>query len=180
MKTALILSFDGRIFCLCYFQVNALDNLGQTSLHRAAYCGHLQTCRLLLSSGCDPSIVSLQGFTALQMGTESVQQLLQGTAALFRIHFLSNVVLHFTCRFKCCQEIIVNTKKYFCKRQYWVVEFLLHNHIHREGACSGVVNNIIYSLVFSYIDCQRSSEYFMVQPPGVILEKSQCREGGIL
>uniref|UniRef100_A0A8D2PFV0 Poly [ADP-ribose] polymerase n=1 Tax=Zosterops lateralis melanops TaxID=1220523 RepID=A0A8D2PFV0_ZOSLA len=58
-------------------KVNALDNLGQTSLHRAAHCGHLQTCRLLLSSGCDPSIVSLQGFTALQMGTESVQQLLQ-------------------------------------------------------------------------------------------------------
>ncbi|XP_067408936.1 poly [ADP-ribose] polymerase tankyrase-2 isoform X2 [Emydura macquarii macquarii] len=59
-------------------KVNALDNLGQTSLHRAAHCGHLQTCRLLLSSGCDPSIVSLQGFTALQMGNESVQQLLQG------------------------------------------------------------------------------------------------------
>ncbi|XP_034631682.1 poly [ADP-ribose] polymerase tankyrase-2 isoform X3 [Trachemys scripta elegans] len=58
-------------------KVNALDSLGQTSLHRAAHCGHLQTCRLLLSSGCDPSIVSLQGFTALQMGTESVQQLLQ-------------------------------------------------------------------------------------------------------
>ncbi|XP_032648990.1 poly [ADP-ribose] polymerase tankyrase-2 isoform X3 [Chelonoidis abingdonii] len=58
-------------------KVNALDNLGQTSLHRAAHSGHLQTCRLLLSSGCDPSIVSLQGFTALQMGTESVQQLLQ-------------------------------------------------------------------------------------------------------
>ncbi|XP_074815167.1 poly [ADP-ribose] polymerase tankyrase-2 isoform X3 [Natator depressus] len=58
-------------------KVNALDNLGQTSLHRAAHCGHLQTCRLLLSSGCDPSIVSLQGFTALQMGNESVQQLLQ-------------------------------------------------------------------------------------------------------
>ncbi|XP_048712418.1 poly [ADP-ribose] polymerase tankyrase-2 isoform X2 [Caretta caretta] len=58
-------------------KVNALDNLGQTSLHRAAHCGHLQTCRLLLSSGCDPSIVSLQGFTALQMGNENVQQLLQ-------------------------------------------------------------------------------------------------------
>ncbi|XP_062988968.1 poly [ADP-ribose] polymerase tankyrase-2 [Elgaria multicarinata webbii] len=58
-------------------KVNALDNLGQTSLHRAAYCGHLQTCRLLLSFGCDPSIVSLQGFTASQMGNESIQQLLQ-------------------------------------------------------------------------------------------------------
>ncbi|XP_060097296.1 poly [ADP-ribose] polymerase tankyrase-2 isoform X2 [Heteronotia binoei] len=58
-------------------KVNALDNLGQTSLHRAAHCGHQQTCRLLLSSGCDPSIVSLQGFTASQMGNESIQQLLQ-------------------------------------------------------------------------------------------------------
>ncbi|GAB5578608.1 poly [ADP-ribose] polymerase tankyrase-2 isoform X2 [Prionailurus iriomotensis] len=58
-------------------KVNALDNLGQTSLHRAAHCGHLQTCRLLLSYGCDPNIISLQGFTALQMGNENVQQLLQ-------------------------------------------------------------------------------------------------------
>ncbi|XP_070802584.1 poly [ADP-ribose] polymerase tankyrase-2 isoform X2 [Pituophis catenifer annectens] len=58
-------------------KVNALDNLGQTSLHRAAHCGHLQTCRLLLSFGCDPSIISLQGFTASQMGNESIQQLLQ-------------------------------------------------------------------------------------------------------
>uniref|UniRef100_A0A8C6RFG9 Poly [ADP-ribose] polymerase n=1 Tax=Nannospalax galili TaxID=1026970 RepID=A0A8C6RFG9_NANGA len=60
-------------------KVNALDSLGQTSLHRAAHCGHLQTCRLLLSYGCDPNIISLQGFTALQMGNENVQQLLQGT-----------------------------------------------------------------------------------------------------
>ncbi|XP_038620066.1 LOW QUALITY PROTEIN: poly [ADP-ribose] polymerase tankyrase-2 [Tachyglossus aculeatus] len=58
-------------------KVNALDNLGQTPLHRAAHCGHLPTCRLLLSCGCDPSVVSLQGLTALQMGSESVQQLLQ-------------------------------------------------------------------------------------------------------
>ncbi|XP_006006371.1 poly [ADP-ribose] polymerase tankyrase-2 isoform X1 [Latimeria chalumnae] len=58
-------------------KVNALDNFGQTPLHRAAHCGHLQTCRLLLSFGCDHSIVSLQGFTASQMGNESVQQILQ-------------------------------------------------------------------------------------------------------
>ncbi|XP_018427337.1 PREDICTED: tankyrase-2 isoform X4 [Nanorana parkeri] len=62
---------DGR-------KVSALDNLGQTCLHRAAHCGQLQTCRILLNSGCDPAVVSLQGFTALQMGNESVQQLLQG------------------------------------------------------------------------------------------------------
>lgn len=32
---------------------------------------------LTLSYGCDPNIISLQGFTALQMGNENVQQLLQ-------------------------------------------------------------------------------------------------------
>lgn len=61
----------------CLVKVNALDNLGQTSLHRAAHCGHLQTCRLLLSYGCDPNIISLQGFTELQKGNENVQQLVQ-------------------------------------------------------------------------------------------------------
>uniref|UniRef100_UPI0040388297 poly [ADP-ribose] polymerase tankyrase-2-like n=1 Tax=Callospermophilus lateralis TaxID=76772 RepID=UPI0040388297 len=70
-------------------KVNALDNLGQTSLHRAAHCGHLQTCRLLLSYGCDPNIISLQGFTALQMGNENVQQLLQ---VLFTSTQLPNVM----------------------------------------------------------------------------------------
>ncbi|MBN3284169.1 TNKS2 protein, partial [Polyodon spathula] len=58
-------------------KVNALDHLGQTALHRAAHCGHLQTIRLLLSAGCDPLIVSLQGFSASQMGNENVQQVLQ-------------------------------------------------------------------------------------------------------
>ncbi|XP_064175642.1 poly [ADP-ribose] polymerase tankyrase-2 isoform X2 [Anguilla rostrata] len=58
-------------------KVNALDNLGQTALHRAAHCGHLQTCRLLLSSGCDPLITSLQGFSPSQLGNESVQEILQ-------------------------------------------------------------------------------------------------------
>ncbi|KAJ8262660.1 hypothetical protein COCON_G00151170 [Conger conger] len=57
-------------------KMNALDTLGQTALHRAALAGHLQTCRLLLSYGADPAIVSLQGFTAAQMGNEAVQQIL--------------------------------------------------------------------------------------------------------
>ncbi|KAG8593827.1 hypothetical protein GDO81_000961 [Engystomops pustulosus] len=57
-------------------KVNALDTLGQTALHRAALGGHLQTCRLLLSFGSDASIISLQGFTAAQMGNEAVQQIL--------------------------------------------------------------------------------------------------------
>lgn len=59
-------------------QVNALDTLGQTALHRAALAGHLQTCRLLLGYGADASLVSLQGFTAAQMGNEAVQQILSG------------------------------------------------------------------------------------------------------
>uniref|UniRef100_A0A8C5SFB9 Poly [ADP-ribose] polymerase n=1 Tax=Laticauda laticaudata TaxID=8630 RepID=A0A8C5SFB9_LATLA len=57
-------------------KMNALDTLGQTPLHRAALAGHLQTCRLLLNYGSDPSIISLQGFTAAQMGNEAVQQIL--------------------------------------------------------------------------------------------------------
>ena len=60
--------------------MNAVDTLGQTALHRAALAGHIQTCRLLLNSGADPSIVSLQGFTASQMGNEAVQQILNGEA----------------------------------------------------------------------------------------------------
>uniref|UniRef100_A0A4W4GAK0 Poly [ADP-ribose] polymerase n=1 Tax=Electrophorus electricus TaxID=8005 RepID=A0A4W4GAK0_ELEEL len=57
---------------------NAVDTLGQTALHRAALAGHLQTCRLLLSYGADPAVISLQGFTAAQMGNEAVQQILNG------------------------------------------------------------------------------------------------------
>lgn len=60
-------------------QVNAADTLGQTALHRAALAGHIQTCKLLLSYGADPAIVSLQGFTAAQMGNEAVQQILNGS-----------------------------------------------------------------------------------------------------
>ncbi|KAM9336972.1 poly [ADP-ribose] polymerase tankyrase-2 [Symphorus nematophorus] len=58
-------------------KVNAVDHLGQTALHRAAHCGHLQTCRLLLSAGCDPLLTSLQGFSPSQLGNESVQEILQ-------------------------------------------------------------------------------------------------------
>uniref|UniRef100_A0A3Q2PCW0 Poly [ADP-ribose] polymerase n=1 Tax=Fundulus heteroclitus TaxID=8078 RepID=A0A3Q2PCW0_FUNHE len=59
-------------------KVNALDTLGQTALHRAALAGHLQTCRMLLGYGADATLVSLQGFTAAQMGNEAVQQILNG------------------------------------------------------------------------------------------------------
>lgn len=64
--------------CDVLTQMNAADTLGQTALHRAALAGHLQTCRLLLSYGADPAVVSLQGFTAAQMGNEAVQQILNG------------------------------------------------------------------------------------------------------
>lgn len=64
-------------------QVNAVDTLGQTALHRAAMAGHLQTCRLLLGYGADASLLSLQGFTAAQMGNEAVQQILNGTPIPF-------------------------------------------------------------------------------------------------
>ncbi|XP_067286244.1 poly [ADP-ribose] polymerase tankyrase-2 isoform X1 [Pseudorasbora parva] len=58
-------------------KVNAVDNLGQTALHRAAHCGHLQTCRMLLSAGCDPLISSLQGVSPSQLANESIQEILQ-------------------------------------------------------------------------------------------------------
>ena len=60
------------------FQVNALDGLGQTALHRVAAQGNMQACRLLLQYGVDPSIVSLQGFTASQLAPDSMQKLLRG------------------------------------------------------------------------------------------------------
>ncbi|XP_052427404.1 poly [ADP-ribose] polymerase tankyrase-2 isoform X2 [Carassius gibelio] len=58
-------------------KVDAVDHLGQTALHRAAHLGHLQTCRLLLSAGCDPLITSLQGFSPSQLANESIQEILQ-------------------------------------------------------------------------------------------------------
>uniref|UniRef100_A0A4W6EP58 Poly [ADP-ribose] polymerase n=1 Tax=Lates calcarifer TaxID=8187 RepID=A0A4W6EP58_LATCA len=58
-------------------KVNTVDHLGQTALHRAARCGHLQTCRLLLSAGSDPLLTSLQGFSPSQLGNKSVQEILQ-------------------------------------------------------------------------------------------------------
>ena len=59
-------------------QVNALDGLGQTALHRVSQQGNMQACRLLLQYGVDPSIVSLQGYTAAQLATDSVQKMLRG------------------------------------------------------------------------------------------------------
>ncbi|KAH9524840.1 Poly [ADP-ribose] polymerase tankyrase-2 [Bulinus truncatus] len=58
-------------------KVNALDGLGQTALHRVAQQGNMQACRLLMSYAIDPSIVSLQGYTAAQLATENIQKLLR-------------------------------------------------------------------------------------------------------
>lgn len=58
--------------------VNALDGLGQTALHRCARDDNDQTCRLLLGSyNIDPTIISLQGYTAAQLASESVLKILK-------------------------------------------------------------------------------------------------------
>ncbi|KAG7164267.1 poly [ADP-ribose] polymerase tankyrase-1-like 2 [Homarus americanus] len=57
-------------------KVNALDGLGQTALHRCGKEGDVQACRVLLQFGVDPTIVSLQGYTATQVATDPVQRLL--------------------------------------------------------------------------------------------------------
>ncbi|XP_012287563.1 tankyrase isoform X2 [Orussus abietinus] len=57
-------------------KVNALDGLGQTALHRCAREDNVQACKILLSYNVDPSIVSLQGYTATQVATENVLKIL--------------------------------------------------------------------------------------------------------
>ncbi|UYV66639.1 TNKS2, partial [Cordylochernes scorpioides] len=57
-------------------KVNVLDGLGQTALHRCGREGNLQAVRLLLSYGVDPSIISLQGYTAFQVARDNVQKLI--------------------------------------------------------------------------------------------------------
>lgn len=44
----------------------------------------MQACRILLSYNVDPSIVSLQGYTAAQVAAENVLKILQGSKL---IHF---------------------------------------------------------------------------------------------
>ncbi|XP_033176232.1 poly [ADP-ribose] polymerase tankyrase isoform X2 [Bombus vosnesenskii] len=58
-------------------KVNALDGLGQTALHRCVREDNVQACRILLSYNVDPSIVSLQGYTAAQIAAENVLKILQ-------------------------------------------------------------------------------------------------------
>lgn len=58
-------------------KVNVLDGLGQTALHRCARDDNVQACRLLLSYNIDPTIISLQGYTAAQMASENVLKILK-------------------------------------------------------------------------------------------------------
>lgn len=60
-------------------KANMVDGLGQTALHRCAKNDNVQGCRILLSYNADTSIVSLQGFTAVQLATENTIKVLQGT-----------------------------------------------------------------------------------------------------
>ncbi|XP_014284779.1 poly [ADP-ribose] polymerase tankyrase isoform X1 [Halyomorpha halys] len=63
-------------------KVNALDALGQTALHRCAREDNIQACRILLSYSVDTTIVSLQGYTALQVAAENVHKILQEPPAI--------------------------------------------------------------------------------------------------
>lgn len=58
-------------------KVNVLDGLGQTTLHRCARDDNVQACRLLLSYGIDPTLISLHGMTAEQMASENVVKILK-------------------------------------------------------------------------------------------------------
>lgn len=57
--------------------VNCIDGLGQTCLHRAAREDDVQAVRLLLSHSIDTTIVSLQGYTAAQLAKENVLKILK-------------------------------------------------------------------------------------------------------
>jgi len=54
-----------------------------SALHRCAREDNLQACRILLSYNVDPSIVSLQGYTAAQVATENILKILQGIGQLY-------------------------------------------------------------------------------------------------
>ncbi|KAG8040195.1 hypothetical protein G9C98_000765 [Cotesia typhae] len=58
-------------------RVNALDNLGQTALHRVARENNLQAAKILLVYNADTTIISLHGYTAAQLASGNVAQLLE-------------------------------------------------------------------------------------------------------
>lgn len=57
--------------------VNGLDNLGQSCLHICAREDDVQGCKLLLAHSVNASIISLQGYTALQIAKENVLKILK-------------------------------------------------------------------------------------------------------
>ncbi|XP_045625441.1 oxysterol-binding protein-related protein 1 [Procambarus clarkii] len=58
--------------------VNCVDSLGNTSLHCAAYRGHIDVAVVLLQNGCDPSIRNLNSQTAYELAqTQQMQQVLK-------------------------------------------------------------------------------------------------------
>lgn len=67
-------------------KVNALDGLGQTALHRCARRDAAAACRLLLAHRADPQLISLQGYTALQLAGDSAAPILQGKVIYRFIH----------------------------------------------------------------------------------------------
>ena len=72
-------------------QVNAVDALGESALHRAAAAGQISACRVLLTHGADISLRSFQGHTAAEVASEPVQKILQGKEQL--PHFYNLVKL---------------------------------------------------------------------------------------
>ncbi|CAL8093333.1 unnamed protein product [Orchesella dallaii] len=57
--------------------VNATDGNGETPLHRCARSDNTHGCRLLISYGADPNILSLQGYTASQLASPNLLKILQ-------------------------------------------------------------------------------------------------------
>jgi ankyrin repeat protein len=53
-----------------------------TPLHRAAYMGHAEVCRLLLEAGADPSVKDVDGVTARE---KAMKQGHTHVAELFRL-----------------------------------------------------------------------------------------------
>lgn len=66
-----------------------------SALHRAGRDGDVQACRVLLQYGVDPTIISLQGYTATQLATEPVQRLLHGKALWLWFLFSSEKILKY-------------------------------------------------------------------------------------
>ncbi|KAK7058765.1 Oxysterol-binding protein-related protein 1, partial [Halocaridina rubra] len=58
--------------------VNCTDSQGNTSLHCAAYRGHIDVAVVLLQNGCDPAIKNFNGQTAYELAqTQQMQQVLE-------------------------------------------------------------------------------------------------------